>query len=103
MWPNLQFPADLVTFTEEICNGKFHFLCSADCCCAEYESREIVCMFWKSLKDNENSLGLMKLKLTRGSASLEGPLALGGEKESKYDKRTFFLGNKRTLFSAASL
>ena len=28
MWPNLQFPADLVTFTEEIFNGKFHFLCS---------------------------------------------------------------------------
>ena len=28
MWPNLQFPADLVTFTEEILNGKFNFLCS---------------------------------------------------------------------------
>ena len=26
MWPNLQFPADLVTFTEEILNGKLHFL-----------------------------------------------------------------------------
>ena len=25
MWPNLQF-ADLVTFTEEILNGKLHFL-----------------------------------------------------------------------------
>ena len=24
----LQFPADLVTFTEEICNGKLHVLCS---------------------------------------------------------------------------
>ena len=24
----LQFPADLVTFTEEILNGKLHFLCS---------------------------------------------------------------------------
>ena len=23
-----QFPADLVTFTEEILNGKFNFLCS---------------------------------------------------------------------------
>ena len=23
-----QFPADLVTFTEEILNGKLHFLCS---------------------------------------------------------------------------
>ena len=28
MWPNAQFPADLVTFTEEILNGKFHFLSS---------------------------------------------------------------------------
>ena len=28
MWPNLQFPANLVSFTEEILNGKFHFLCS---------------------------------------------------------------------------
>ena len=25
MWPNLQFPADLVTFTEEILNEKLHF------------------------------------------------------------------------------
>ena len=28
MWPYLQFPADLVTFTEEILNGKFYLLCS---------------------------------------------------------------------------
>ena len=28
MWPNLQSPADLVTFTEEILNGKLRFLCS---------------------------------------------------------------------------
>ena len=28
MWWNPQFPAHLVTFTEEIFNGKFHFLCS---------------------------------------------------------------------------
>ena len=27
MWPNPQFPADLVTFTEEILNGKFYFMC----------------------------------------------------------------------------
>ena len=26
MWPNPQFPADLVTFTEEILNGKLRFL-----------------------------------------------------------------------------
>ena len=33
MWPNPQFypqfPADLVTFNEEILNGKLNFLCSA--------------------------------------------------------------------------
>ena len=28
MLPNLQFPADLVAFTEEIVNGKLHILCS---------------------------------------------------------------------------
>ena len=28
MWPNPDEPADLVTFTEEILNGKLHFLCS---------------------------------------------------------------------------
>ena len=28
MRPNPWFPADLVTFTEEIINGKLHFLCS---------------------------------------------------------------------------
>ena len=30
MWLKPHFPANLVTFTEEIFNGKFHFLCSAD-------------------------------------------------------------------------
>ena len=29
MWPNPQFPTDLVTFIEEIRNGKLQFLCSA--------------------------------------------------------------------------
>ena len=28
MWPNPQFPADLVTFTKEILKWKLHFLCS---------------------------------------------------------------------------
>ena len=30
MWPNPQEITDLVTFTEEIVNGKVYFLCSAD-------------------------------------------------------------------------
>ena len=29
MWPNLQETADLVTFTEEILDGKPHLLCNA--------------------------------------------------------------------------
>ena len=32
MWLNPQFSADLVTFTEEIFNGKLHFLCSESAC-----------------------------------------------------------------------
>ena len=28
MWPNPQETTDLVTFTEEILNGKLHLLCS---------------------------------------------------------------------------
>ena len=32
MWPNPQFPADLVTFTEEILNGKPSFLCNEMLC-----------------------------------------------------------------------
>ena len=28
MWPNPQFPADVVTFTDEILNRKLHILCS---------------------------------------------------------------------------
>ena len=30
MQPNLQETADLVTFTEEIHNGKLHFVCSVN-------------------------------------------------------------------------
>ena len=32
MWPNPLETADLVTFTEEIFNGKFHFLSSDTIC-----------------------------------------------------------------------
>ena len=33
MWPNRQEPADLVTFTEEVLNGKLHVLCSGSGFC----------------------------------------------------------------------
>ena len=46
MWPNLQETADLVTFTEEIFNGKFYFLCSLNKATPLY--RPIFCQlyFW---------------------------------------------------------
>ena len=36
MWPNPQFSADLVTFTEKILDEKLQFLCSA------YDPRSIL-------------------------------------------------------------
>ena len=36
MWPNLQFPADSVTFTEEILNGKLYF------CAVFYPNKNIL-------------------------------------------------------------
>ena len=38
MWPNPQFLANLVTFTEEILNGKLHFWCSV---MKEMETKEL--------------------------------------------------------------
>ena len=45
MWPNPQFTTDLVTITEEILNGKLHFLCS--------DTHSVRSIFWiKSLAWN---------------------------------------------------
>ena len=33
MWPNAQFPANLVTLTKEIANWKLQFLCRVQKCC----------------------------------------------------------------------
>ena len=38
MLPNLQFLADLVTFTEKIFNGKPHFLCSVNIQATHYRT-----------------------------------------------------------------
>ena len=38
MWPNKQFPADFVTFTEEILHGKLHFLCSVLYCIVQFRN-----------------------------------------------------------------
>ena len=48
MWPNPQFSAGLVTFTEEILNGKLHILCSA---CAFFKKWIFEYLFWKIFID----------------------------------------------------
>ena len=48
MWPNPQENADLVTFTEEILNGKLHFLCSLRCAlCCPIVNRNVYTRFEK--------------------------------------------------------
>ena len=69
MWPYPQFPADLVTFTEEILNGKLHFLYSA------YHIKEGKYLFWIcmiSAKSRGRQLFLVIL-LTRNDKTLEEP------------------------------
>ena len=43
MWPNPQFPVDLVTFTEEIRIGKVNFLCSLESPCSLFNSLRGFC------------------------------------------------------------
>ena len=51
MWPNPQVPADYVTLTEEILNGKLHFLCSVNPIAVEYSETNVKSLklikFWK--------------------------------------------------------
>ena len=44
MWPNPEFPADFVTFTQEIFNGKLHFLCSE-----QYNNFDKTKLDWKEI------------------------------------------------------
>ena len=39
MWPNSQFPADLVTFTKEVLNGKLNFLLSVNYAFIKYKQK----------------------------------------------------------------
>ena len=48
MWPNEQFPADLVTFTEGILKGKLNFLCSV----MNYAALDDVFSIWEAFLRN---------------------------------------------------
>ena len=47
MWPDPQETADLVTFPEEIVNGKPHFFCSVTVSIFEYNSIVDAWQGWK--------------------------------------------------------
>ena len=57
MWPNPQFPTDLVTFTEEIVNGKLHFLCSVNIFTNRNKAQQL-----SQLENMENRVMLLKFK-----------------------------------------
>ena len=71
MWPNPQFSADLVTFTEEILNGKLHFLCSGprddwstgSCCPSRKIHTMIECHPGSCHFKSENCLNFSKFDL----------------------------------------
>ena len=55
MWSNLQFPADLITFTGEILNGKLHFLYSVQWHSAIFSQ---VLGYWGTLRHIEACSGI---------------------------------------------
>ena len=66
MLPNSQFPADLVTFTEEIFSGKFHFLCS------DIDERpKIQLINYQNEKCNISDLTLLYIMLKNGQTYFE--------------------------------
>ena len=54
MWPNPRDTADLVTFTEEIVNGKLHVLCGGACSKISPDLATLLYLF-KSLKSEKLS------------------------------------------------
>ena len=58
MWPNPQFPADLVTFTEEILNPKLFFLYNAQ----TKGTTQLVLLWFLHLKSRPNLRGKVLLQ-----------------------------------------
>ena len=64
MWPNLQFPADLVTFTEEFLMGNFAFCALQKYLPVSFLKNICLEIFCKLLsKDLEQSLFLVKVSI----------------------------------------
>ena len=78
MWSNPQFPANLVTFTNEILNGKLHFLCSVRRCLHEtWNELRLKCKFRTVMKKNLFTLlfiaGEMRRNFVSGIVSVKRP------------------------------
>ena len=56
MGPNPQFPADLVTTTEEVLNGNLHFLCSELCVMALKVDAKLKGKLTRGLKNDIRNL-----------------------------------------------
>ena len=61
MWPNPQFPADLISFTEEIHNGNLHFVCSVTLNVILYLFGHVLkiaifVLIWKTINSDSNCL-----------------------------------------------
>ena len=52
MWPNPQFLVDLVTFAEEILNGKFHFFCAVKYIWFKKKIIEVITKEQQELQEN---------------------------------------------------
>ena len=94
MWPNLQFPADLVTFTEEILNGKLHFLCSVRslkvCLIKSYFCWQFVILWNDLLYKKENFCCLFFSLIFKSNFSCRGQIIVTrSNKQTKLLKLSF--------------
>ena len=62
MWPNPQFPADLVTFTEEIINGKVHLYSACEWVITkEWKLKQLTATYFIFSYKTNPELGIMIL------------------------------------------
>ena len=84
MWPNPQFTADLVTFTEEILNGKLRLLCSEmrlslssfDIAKQSHWTKatpQLLCEMWSFVKQQEHQRGGDRRKIRTNILTMKFP------------------------------
>ena len=72
MWPNLQFPADLVTFTEEILNGNLIFYAVIfEIITFEFSNVQSLMQKWKYFNLGRKYLDIFELEFQKGIVIFE--------------------------------